>query len=237
MGDALSHAVLPGIVLAYVLGISLFWGALAAAALAVSGIGFIARQGKLNEDAAIGVVFAGFFALGLLLLGHIATFSDLRHILFGNILGISARDLLLMGVVTITVSGTLLLCHKEITAASFDPAYAMSIGLSPELVRYLILGLLALTTVAAIQTVGVVLVLALLVTPGAAASLISRRLKTIIGLALLMAVLATLTGFYASYYANMASGPTIVLSLSIMFLICVVIARLQRGYIKKRQRV
>lgn len=228
MGDALSHSVLPGIVAAYTLGISLFWGALAAAILAVIVMGLIARRDKLKEDAAIGVVFAGFFALGLLLLGRIAAFSDLSHILFGNLLGISAKDLTLMGLVALTVVGVLMLCFKEIITASFDPDHAMSIGLSPELVRYLILGLLALTTVTAIQTVGVVLVLALLVTPGAAASLISRRLSGIVGLSVLMAALATLIGFYSSYYADVASGPAIVLALSVMFLICALIARLRR---------
>jgi len=220
MGDALAHSVLPGIVVAYILGISLFWGALGAAVLVVIGIGLISRRGRLREDAAIGVVFAGFFALGILMLSKVATFSDLSHILFGNILGVSRGDLLMMAVVVTVVLVGLVLSYKEILTASFDSAHASAIGLSPELVRYLILTMLALTTVVAIQTVGVVLVLALLVTPGAAASLISRKLGHIILLSIVMAIIATIAGFYASYYADVASGPAIVLTLTIMFLFC-----------------
>ena len=233
MGDAISHSVLPGIVAAYMLGISLFWGALGAAALAVAAIGMASRRGRLNEDAAIGVIFAGFFALGLLALNRIATFSDLSHILFGNILGVGPSDLILMIIVTVVVIGGLALCFKEIIAASFDPAHARAIGLSPELVRYILLGLLAFTTVAAVQTVGVVLVLALLVTPAAAASLICRRLHTILGLSVLLAVLATLIGFYASYYANAASGPAIVITLTVMFIVCAMVEWIRSSrYIK-----
>ncbi len=228
MGDALAHSVLPGIVVAYVLGISLFWGALGAALLAVMGVGLVSSRGRLKEDAAIGVLFAGFFAFGLLLLGKIATFSDLSHILFGNILGVSDNDIILMAIATVIVGAVLILCSKEIITASFDPAHAMSIGLSPTLVRYLILVLLALATVAAIQTVGVVLVLAMLVTPGAAASLISQRFKGIMLLSVLLALLATLIGFYASYYIDAASGPAIVLALTIMFFICALIAWVKR---------
>lgn len=227
MGDALAHSVLPGIVVAYILGISLFWGALGAAALVVMGIGFISRRGRINEDAAIGVVFAGFFALGILMLNKVATYSDLNHILFGNILGISSYDLVMMAVVVVIVIALTILAFKEILAASFDPAHAAAIGLSPELVRYLILGMLALTTVVALQTVGVVLVLALLVTPGAAASMLSRKLGKIIGISIVMSVVATLIGFYASYYADVASGPAIVLALTVMFILSGITAKLK----------
>ena len=150
----------------------------------------------------------------------VATFSDLSHILFGNILGVSRGDLIIMAVVVAVVLGGTALSYKEILTASFDPAHASAIGLSPELVRYIILTMLALTTVVAIQTVGVVLVLALLVTPGAAASLVSRRLGRIIILSLIMAVAATIIGFYASYYVDVASGPAIVLTLTVMFVFC-----------------
>lgn len=220
MGDALAHSVLPGIVVAYMLGISLLWGALGAAAFVVAGIGLISSRGKLREDTAIGVVFTGFFALGILMLSRVATFSDLSHILFGNILGVSSKDLVMMSVVTaIVVFGTVL-SYKEIVTASFDPAHSTAIGLSPTLVRYIVLVMLALTTVVAIQTVGVVLVIALLVTPGAAASLVSRRLTNIIILSLVLAGIATIAGFYVSYYIDMSSGPSIVLVLTIEFLIC-----------------
>ena len=230
LGDALAHAVLPGIVGAYVLGISLFWGALGSSLLAVIGIGLISRGEKLNEDAAIGVVFAGFFALGILLLSKVAASADLSHILFGNILGVSSSDLIVITAVTIGVLTITFSSYKEIITASFDPSHAAAIGLSPALVRSIILIVLALTTVAALQTIGVVLVLALLVTPGAAASLVSQRLRSIILLSIAFAAASTLCGFYASYYINLPSGPTIVLTLTLIFLLCALISRLQRRY-------
>ena len=217
MGDAIAHAILPGIVVAYSLGISLIVGALLAALLAVVGIGFISRSGALKEDSAIGVVFAGFFAFGVMLLSRIVTFQDLGHILFGYILGVSNGDLIAMTVVVVLVIAGIGLSFKEIVVASFDPAHSVAIGLSPALIRYLLLTLLALTTVVAIQTVGVVLVLALLVTPGAAASLVSERLGGTIALAVVFALVATVVGFYASYYADVAPGSAIVLTLTAFF--------------------
>ena len=230
LGDALAHGVLPGIVGSYVLGISLFWGALASALLAVIGIGLISRGEKLNEDAAIGVVFAGFFALGILLLSKVAASADLSHILFGNILGVSSSDLIVITAVTLGVLTLIFSSYKEIITASFDSSHAAAIGLSPALVRSIILIVLALTTVAALQTIGVVLVLALLVTPGAAASLVSQRLRSIILLSIAFATVSTLCGFYASYYINLPSGPTIVLILTLVFLLCALISRLQRRH-------
>lgn len=218
-GDAMAHSILPGIVLAYLLGFSLLLGAMAAAVVAVVGIGLISRHGKLREDTAIGVMFAGLFALGILLLSEIATFQDLSHVLFGNILGVSSTDLVGMFIVVIVVITTIALFYKELLVTSFDPAHAVAIGLSPELIRYGLLGALALTTVVAVQTVGVVLVLALLVTPAAAASMVSRRLGRIMGLSIAFALVSTLVGFYASYYLDLASGPAIVLALTFLFVV------------------
>lgn len=228
LGDTLAHSVLPGIVVAYILGISIFWGALASALLAVISISLITRRDTLSEDTAIGVVFAGFFALGILLLSRVAASVDLSHILFGNILGVSRSDLIIITGVTLGVLILTFSSYKEIITASFDPSHAAAIGLSPGLVRSIILIVLALTTVAALQTIGVVLVLALLVTPGAAASLVCRRLRRIILLSIVFAAASTLCGFYASYYANLPSGPTIVLTLTLIFLACGLISRFQR---------
>ena len=219
VGDALAHAILPGIVVAYALGISLFIGALGAAVLAVFGIGLFSRRGHLREDTAIGVIFAGFFALGIFLLSRMVSFQDLGHILFGNILGVAAGDLVAMAIVVALVIAGVAVGFKELLVTPFDPSHAVAIGLSPELLRYGLLMLLALTTVVAIQTVGVVLVLALLVTPGAAASMISRQMVRIMGLSIVFAIVATIVGFYASYYANVASGSAIVLSLTVIFLV------------------
>jgi ABC-type Mn2+/Zn2+ transport system permease subunit len=219
VGDALAHAILPGIVVAYVVGFSLFFGALASAALAVVGIGLISAQRRLKEDTAIGIVFSGFFALGVLMMSRITTYQDLSHILFGNILGVASSDLMLMAVVVVITIGVLALSYKEILVASFDPAHSVAIGLSPTMIRYILLFLLAMTTVVAIQTVGVILVLSLLVTPAAAASMLSKRLGKIIALSVVMSVVATLAGFYFSFYTDLASGPAIVLLLTSFFAI------------------
>jgi ABC-type Mn2+/Zn2+ transport system permease subunit len=218
VGDALAHAILPGIVVAYIFGFSLFFGALGAALLAVLGIGLISGRGSLKEDTAIGIVFSGFFAFGVLLLSGVTSYQDLGHILFGNILGVSASDLYWMSAVVILTLGALALSYKEILVASFDPAHSVAIGLSPALIRYILLLLLAMTTVVAIQTVGVILVLSLLVTPAAAASMMSKRLKTIVILSVVFALSATVIGFYLSYYADVASGPAIVLTLTVYFI-------------------
>jgi ABC-type Mn2+/Zn2+ transport system permease subunit len=219
VGDALAHAILPGIVVAYALGISLFFGALGAAILAVAGIGLFSRGGRLKEDSAIGVIFSGFFALGIFLLSRMVSYQDLGHILFGNILGVSSSDVVAMAIVVAIVIGSVAVSFKELLVTSFDPSHAVAIGLSPDLLRYGLLMLLALTTVVAIQTVGVVLVLALLVTPGAAASMISRRMSMIMVWAVIFAVAATIIGFYVSYYWNVASGASIVLTLTVFFVV------------------
>ncbi|MFW5827962.1 MAG: metal ABC transporter permease [Alkalispirochaeta sp.] len=228
VGDALAHAILPGIVVAYALGISLFIGALGAAVLAVAGIGLFSRRGQLREDTAIGVIFAGFFALGIFLLSRMVSYQDLSHILFGNILGVAPGDLTAMAIVVAIVLLGVAAGFKELLVTSFDPAHAVAIGLSPDLLRYGLLMLLALTTVVAIQTVGVVLVLALLVTPGAAASLLSRHMGWIMAISVAFSVVATAVGFYASYYWDVASGSAIVLTLTIFFVVAWVINRLSR---------
>lgn len=228
VGDALAHSVLPGIVVAYLLGISIFVGALAGGAVAVVGIGLISRRGQLKEDTAIGVMFAGLFALGILLLSRAATFQDLSHILFGNILGVSGEDLVFMASVVVVVGAFLALFFKELLVTSFDPSHAVAIGISPSVLRYALLSAIALTTIVAVQTVGVVLVLALLVTPGAAGSLVSKRLSTIMVLSMIFSLTATFVGFYASYYADVASGPAIVLTLSVIFVVCMVVRAIRR---------
>lgn len=236
VGDAMAHAVLPGIVVAYTLGISLFLGALAAAFVAVVGIGLFSRRGGLREDSAIGVVFAGFFALGIFLLSRMVSFQDLSHILFGNILGVSTSDLVAMAVVVAIVTAGVAISFKELLVTSFDPSHAVAIGLSPDLLRYGLLTLLALTTVVAIQTVGVVLVLALLVTPGAAASMVSRRMSRIMALSITLSVASTIIGFYASYYWDAASGASIVLTLTISFVVLWLVKTVRTASGSRRRR-
>jgi ABC-type Mn2+/Zn2+ transport system permease subunit len=224
IGDAIAHSILPGIVVAFVAGFSLFLGALVAAVLAAVGIGMLTRGGRLKEDTAIGVIFTGLFALGVLLLSRITSYQDLGHILLGNILGVGRGELIAMGAMTALVVLAVSLFYKELLVTSFDPSHAVVIGLSPELVRHGLLVLIALTVVAAIQVVGVVLVLALLVTPGAAASLVSRRLPRIIGLSVILSTVSALIGFYVSYYLDVASGAAIVLTLTLFFAVLFVLS-------------
>jgi len=169
-------------------------------------------------------MFSGFFALGILLLSRITSYQDLTHILFGDILGASHVDLWMMvGVVGVALAAVIAF-YKELLITSFDPAHSVAIGLSPQVTRYGLLLLLALTVVTAIQTVGVVLVLALLVTPAAAASMLTRRLPYVMALGALFAVLAAVVGLYASYYANVASGAAIVLALTGIFVLAFLFA-------------
>ena len=227
IGDAVAHSILPGIVLAFVLGISLFVGALIAAFVTAVGIGLLTRKKAMREDTAIGVIFTGLFALGIVLLSRVTSFQDLTHILFGNILGVGKTDILLMGIITCTIWTAVLIFYKELLATSFDPGHSTVIGLSPEFVRYGLLILISLTVVAGIQTVGVVLVLALLITPAAIASLLANRLNTIILVSVAVALIASITGFYASYYLDIASGASIVLVLSVFFMAAYIISRVR----------
>jgi ABC-type Mn2+/Zn2+ transport system permease subunit len=162
-------------------------------------------------------MFVGLFSLGILLLSKVATFQDLSHVLFGNILGVSRGDVWAMVAVVVIVLLSVVLFYKELLVTSFDPSHAVAIGLNPNAIRYGLLAAVAVTTVIAVQTVGVVLVLALLITPAAAASLLSRRLSKIMVLSVVFGVVSTVVGFYGSYYLDVASGPAVVLTLTIVF--------------------
>jgi manganese/iron transport system permease protein len=212
IGDALAHTTLPGLVIAYLAGWSLTGGALVAGLATAAGIGWLSRREALREDTAIGIMFTGMFALGVVLISTTRSFRDLAHMLFGNLLGVTPGDLLLISGVAAVVLVTLLLVYKELELTSFDPTQAEVIGLRPDRVRYGLLALLALTIVAAIQVVGVVLTSALLVTPAAAASLVTRQLTQMMAVAAGVAVVAVIAGLYVSYYVNVPSGPAIVLA-------------------------
>ncbi|MFQ5692719.1 MAG: metal ABC transporter permease [Nitrospinota bacterium] len=217
LGDAVAHAALPGIVVAYLRGWSLFGGAVVAGLLTALGIGWLSRRGTVREDTAIGIVFTGMFALGILMMSAARSFRDLAHMLFGNILGVTAGDLTLIAVVAFLVLGALATFSKELVLTSVDPAYAEVIGLRPDRLRYLLLVLVALTVVAGIQAVGVVLTAALLITPPAAAALLTQRLAPMTAIAALIAVLSSAAGLYASFYWSLATGPAIVLACTICF--------------------
>lgn len=217
IGDALAHTILPGLVVAYLFGWSMLGGALVAGLASALLISWLARREAVREDTAIGIVFTGMFALGVLLMSTQRSFRDLSQMLFGNILGVTSTDLLLIAGVAVLVVAALVLVHKELELTSFDPLYAQVVGLSPDRIRYGLLFLLALTIVVAIQAVGVVLTSALLITPAAAAALLSQRLPRMMLLATLIAVGAGVSGLYASYYLNVSSGAAIVLACTACF--------------------
>ncbi len=183
IGDALAHTVLPGLVVAYLNQWSLFGGALIAGVLTALGIGWLSRRDAIREDTAIGIMFTGMFALGILLISTVRSFRDLSHILFGNILGVTTDELVLIAVITLGTLALLVLFHKELKLTSFDPIHAEVIGLRANRLRYLLLVLLAFTVVSSIQVVGVVMTSTLLITPAAAAALLTQRLSRMFAIA------------------------------------------------------
>lgn len=219
IGDALAHTVLPGLVIAYLNSWNLAGGALAAGLATALLIGWLSERQEIREDTAIGIVFTGMFALGILLMSTTRSFRDFTHILFGNILGVTSTELLFIGAVASVVLILLALFHKELELTSVDPGYAAVIGLRVHWIRYLLLCLLALAVVSAIQAVGVVLTSALLVTPAAAASLLTQRLTPMMISAALIAIFSGVAGLYTSYYSSVSSGAAIVLVCTACFCI------------------
>lgn len=224
MGDAISHAVVPGVVIAYALNIPFAIGAFVFGFGATVAIGYIKSKTRLKEDAVIGVVFTGLFALGLVLVTKIPSNVDLFHILFGNVLGISQQDIvqtLIVGCITLTV---VLLRRKDLLLFCFDPNHAKAIGLNTQFMYYTLLTLLALTIVTALQTVGVILVISLLVTPGSLAYLLTDRFDRMLGIAIASSVFACVAGTYVSYHLDVSTGGAIVVVLTLLFVITMILA-------------
>jgi len=220
LGDAMAHAILPGVAIAYLLKGNLMVGALVAAIAVALGIGFFTRQGTIKEDTAIGILFAAALSLGVLLISTIKTYAvDLTHILFGNVLGVSVIDVWITAGLGLVVLATIVLLFKEFLVISFDPVLAATIRLPAERLRNLMLVLIALTIVVSMQTVGVGLVAAMLVTPGATAYLLTRRLPTMMVIAAFIGAFSSIAGLYLSFYINVASGAAVVLIATIIFLL------------------
>jgi manganese/iron transport system permease protein len=233
IGDAMAHSILPGVAVAYLLKGNLLVGALAAAVAVALGIGFFSRQGRLKEDSAIGILFAAAFSLGVILISSIRTYAvDLSHILFGNVLGVSDTDLLLTAILVVVVIGAVFLLYKELLVISFDPVLAATLRLPAERLRMILLVLLALTVVVSLQSVGIGLVTSMLVTPGATAYLLTRRLPRMMALSAVLGALASVVGLYASYYLDVVSGAAIVLTATAFFLIAFLFAP-KRGMVWK----
>jgi manganese/iron transport system permease protein len=220
VGDAFAHAVFPGVVIAFLAGTSIFAGALVAAVVVSLGIGAISQSGRLREDAAIGVMFAGAFALGIALISSSRSYSkDLASFLLGNILGVSRDDLLLTAGIGALVLALLAIFRREFVLITFDRTLASSLGVHVWRFDQLFLVLLALAIVTALQTVGNVLVLAMLITPAATARLIADRLPRMLVIAAVVGAASGVGGLYLSYYWSIASGAAVVLVATAIFFI------------------
>lgn len=234
LGDALAHIILPGVVVAYLLGWPLALGALIMGTVAAVGIGALTERRVLKEDTAIGVILAGLFALGVAMLSATGNYAvDLTHFLFGNLLGVTPTDLRITFSLATFVLLTIALFFKEFMVISFDPMLAITLRLPERFLRYLLLVLIAVTIVISLQVVGVALMLAMLVTPAATASLLTRRLHSMMVWAMGIGVFSGVTGVYLSFYLDIASGPAVVLVATAVFILTFLFAP-HRGIVWQR---
>ena len=223
-GDALAHTILPGIALGYLVSGGarepLFWWALGTAVIAALGIGAISKNAEIKEDTAIGIIFAGMFALGIALISTVRSYAvDLSHFLFGDVLSVSTQSLWLILIFGGIVLLVIFAFYKEFTTLSFDPILAATLRLPVGMLNNLLLALIAVTVAVSLQTVGVALMVAMLVTPAATAYLLTHRLSTMMSLAAVFASLSGVIGLYLSYYLSIASGAAIVLTATVFFML------------------
>lgn len=223
-GDAMSHSILPGVAISYIatggaVGVNLFFGGLIAGVISAVGIGWLTRRERLKEDTAIGIVFVAMYALGIAIISHDsrAYGRDLVHILFGNVLGIQGEDLVIMAVCTlIVVVGTVLL-YKELQIISFDTNLARALKLPTEALRLTLLAFIAVTIIASLRVVGIALMLAMLIVPAASAHLIAKRLHHMMMISVAFGIVGGVSGLLLSYHMDIAAGPSIVLTMTVMF--------------------
>ena len=230
MGDAISHAVLPGIVLAYIAGVPLAIGAFGSGLFCAVATGWVKRNSRIKEDTVMGVVFTGMFAFGLVLFSKTPSDLHLDHILFGNILGITTAQIWETSVLSVIVLGVILILRLDLMLVCFDPSHAKVLGLRVQLLTYLLLVLLSLAIVAAIKAVGLVLVIAMLITPGATALLLTKRFDRMLQVAVLIAVGSSSTGIYISFFADASPAACIVLVQALVFVGTLSTRHLRLGY-------
>ncbi|GAA3692338.1 metal ABC transporter permease [Zhihengliuella alba] len=224
MGDAISHAVLPGVALSYLLGLPFAVGALAFGLGAVLLIGGLRSTTNLKADTAIGVVFTTLFALGLAIVSKTPSEVDLGHILFGNVLGTSTAELVQVGALGVLTLAIVLYLRKDLTLMAFDPVHAHAIGINTRVLHFLLLGLLALTVVTSLQAMGIILVVAMLIIPGATAFLLTRRFGRMLVWASGLGVASAVAGLYAAYYFDVSASAAIVLTQALAFAVAYVAA-------------
>jgi manganese/iron transport system permease protein len=234
IGDALSHAIFPGVVLAFLLGAGVFWGALLFGILTSAAIAVVATNRRVKEDSAIGVLFVGSFALGIVLISSSKNFTrDLTSFLFGNVLGVTTNDIMLSAIAGVVVIVLIVLLYKELLITSFDRAAAQAMGLPVFWLDLLLLVMISLTIVVSLQAVGNILVVAMLITPAASARLLTDRLPVMMVVSAAIGVIAGVTGLYISYWNDVAAGGTIVLVATAIFGLVWLFAP-QHGYISTR---
>ena len=224
MGDAVSHAVMPGVVVAYALGLPFSLGAFVFGVGSVALIGFVKQKSRIKEDTVIGLVFTGFFALGIVLVSKIKSNIDLKQILFGSPLGISRSDVNQTLIISFIVISILLIFRKDLMLYCFDAKHARSIGINTGILHYLLLTLLSLSAVVGLQTVGIILVVAMLITPGATAYLLTDRFDRMTILAVISSSFSSILGVYISYWSDIETGGSIVLVQTLIFLIAFLFA-------------
>jgi manganese/iron transport system permease protein len=218
MGDAISHAVFPGVVIAYIVGFPYAIGAFVAGMICALATGYLQEHSRIKQDTVMGVVFSGMFGLGLVLYVKIQSDVHLDHILFGDMLGVDVRDIVETGIIAAITAGFILVKWRDLLLHAFDPAQARAVGLPVGLLHYGLLCLISLTIVGALKAVGIILAIAMLIAPGAIAFLLTRTFSTMLALAVLIAVLASFFGVYLSFFIDSAPAPTIVLLLTIVFI-------------------
>ncbi|MEK3854310.1 MULTISPECIES: metal ABC transporter permease [Bacillales] len=219
MGDAISHAVLPGVAISYMLGVNFFFGAVISGVITAIAIGFVSQNSRIKHDTSIGIMFTAAFASGIIIITMLKSSTDLYHILFGNVLAVRSSDMWITLGISLIVLGAVYLFYKELLVTSFDPTMGAAYGLPVRFIHYFLMTLLTMVTVASLQTVGIVLVVAMLITPAAAAYLLTERLWMMIFLASGIGVISSITGLYFSFTYNLASGATIVISSTAIFIL------------------
>ncbi|MBU8637728.1 metal ABC transporter permease [Bacillus pumilus] len=217
MGDAISHAVLPGVAISYMLGINFFFGAVLTGVLTAIGIGYVSQNSRIKNDSAIGIVFTAFFSIGIILITFLKSSSDLYHILFGNVLAVRSSDMWITLGIGIFILLAVIVFYKELLISSFDPVISSVYGLPNRMIHYFLMTLLTLVTVASLQTVGIILVVAMLITPAATAYLLTDRLWIMIYLAAFFGAVSAVVGLGLSFTYNLSSGASIVLVATILF--------------------
>jgi manganese/iron transport system permease protein len=234
MGDAISHAVLPGVVLAYIAGLPLAVGAFAAGMTCALATGYLKQNSRIKEDTVMGIVFSGMFGLGIVLYTKIQTDVHLDHILFGDMLGVSWSDVGQTAVIALIATGAIGLFRRDLLLHAFDPQHAQAIGLPVKLLHYGLLSILSLTIVGALKAVGIIIAIAMLIAPGAIAYLLTDRFERMLLVSVLVAALCSFFGVYLSFFIDSAPAPTIVLLMSLAFVAAFFVSK-RRTALRERQ--